>query len=197
MAYRNPFQSNAFERASIGNAPRGYVTGNPGELPPPVKENPRTPYRYPNQPLPLTVDTVADVIPDSIGSLDEIAKRMGRRRIEVRRFIEANDELLEMIEEERRASVERVMKAQYEEAMDGNPQARESYIKMASGFFSKKQDDAKEKEPRTQVVIHMEPPQQIVQALDPETGELVDVDARTLLPVDAEDAETFDGPDSP
>lgn len=197
MAYRNPFQSNAFERASMANAPRGYVTGNADELPPPTRGERKKTYIYPTQPLPLTVESVANVIPESIGSLDEIAKRLCRRRLDVRRFIDANGELQDMIEEEKKASVERVMMAQYEEAMDGNPQARESYIKMASGFFSKKQDEAKDKEPRTQVVIHMEPPKQIVQALDPTTGELVDVDARTLLPVNADDVDTFDEPNAP
>lgn len=187
MATSNPFQSLPFERRGFSGAARGYVTGNQDELPPPVREEQRKTYKYPTYPLPLTVESVAGVIPDSIGSVDEIAKRLCRKRMEVRRFIEANDELLEMIEEEKRASVERVMKAQYDEAINGNPQARESYIKMVSGFFSKKGDDAKDREPRTQVIIQMEAPKQTVQALDPMTGELIDVDASTLLPVEAQD----------
>ena len=166
---QNPFQKpqNPFARASA-TEPRTFA-------PPP--SNAVTAHAQP-----LTPQAISKVIPGSIGSIDEIAKRLGLKRIEVSRFVAQNPELKELIEDERQAAIERVMKQQYDDAMDGNSVARESFIKMANGFFSK--DDKKDKGgPQTKIVIQMDAPPKTVKSFDPKSGEIIDLDPDTLQPV--------------
>jgi len=170
---QNPFQKpqNPFARASA-TEPRTFA-------PPP--SNAVTAHAQP-----LTPQAISKVIPGSIGSIDEIAKRLGLKRIEVSRFVAQNPELKELIEDERQAAIERVMKQQYDDAMDGNSVARESFIKMANGFFSK-DDKRKDTGPQTKIVIQMDAPPKTVKSFDPDTGGIIDLDPETLLPVGSGD----------
>ncbi len=143
----------------------------------------------PNHPQELTPQTISKAIPGSIGSIDEIAKKLGRKRIEVARFVEKNPEIKALIDDEKAAAIERVMKSQYDDAMDGNQQARESFIKMVSGFFSKKEEKTKDTGPQTKIVIQMDTPARTVKSFDPATGEVIELDAETLTPIEV-DTET-------
>lgn len=137
----------------------------------------------PTIPQDLTPSTISKAIPGSIGSIDEIAKRLGRKRIEVARFVAKNPEIKELIDDEKAAAVERVMKSQYDDAMDGNQQARESFIKMVSGFFSKEDKKTSASGPQTKIVIQMDTPAKTVKSFDPASGEIIELDAETLTPV--------------
>ena len=172
----SPFQKASNPFASSANAARqNYNAPNFG-MP---QSNDMTAHAQP-----LTPQAISKAIPGSIGSIDEIARRLGLKRIEVARFIKQNPELMELIEDERQAAIERVMKQQYEEAMDGNSVARESFIKMANGFFNK-EDKKKDTGPQTKIVIQMDAPPKTIKSFDPKSGDIIELDAETLQPVDA------------
>lgn len=120
---------------------------------------------------------VLAAIPGTNGALNEIALKLKITRSALRKFLLHYPEIQEEIDDEREASVERIMRQQYDEAMDGNMQARESYIKMISGYFTKRDDKKNIQEDLVQVKIVLpETPKETHLALDPETNELIELD---------------------
>lgn len=131
-------------------------------------------------PVQLTPWLVASAIPDSIGSIDEIARRVGAPRIEVRRFINANKELREALDDELLAAQERLIMQTYADAMDGgSPQSRESFFKMINGYFEKKESE-KNKSKQAQIVIQMQPPEQKFKVLG-DGGDVIEMERRQIM----------------
>lgn len=133
----------------------------------------------------LTPWAVLQAINGSIGSYEVIAKKLGRPRLEVRKYIAANPDLLEAVQDEMMAATERVMTQQYMDAMEGNPQARESYIKMVSGYFSKKEEAKTTSSNGPRINIKIDMPTKTFRALDA-NNEVIDVGS-DLKPLDEEE----------
>jgi hypothetical protein len=124
----------------------------------------------------LTPWTVARAIPDSIGSIDKIAKTLGVPRPELRKFINDNPELREALDDEILAAKERLMEKTYSDGMDGSPVARQDFFKMVNGYFEKR-DTAKTGESQPQIVIHLDAPKQTYKMLS-EDGQITEVDRK-------------------
>lgn len=142
----------------------------------------------------LTPWLIAQAIPDSIGSIDEIARRIGAPRVEVRRFINANKELREAVEDELMAAQERLIMQTYADAMDGgSPQSRESFFKMVNGYFEKKESE-KSKSKQAQIVIQMQPPEQKFKVLG-DGGDIIEMERSQIMGRDSENSFAIDGDD--
>ncbi len=126
----------------------------------------------------LTPWAVAAMIPGSIGSLDTIASRLNVPRLELRRFISENKELREALDDEMLAAKERLIEKTYQDGMDGQPQARQDFFKMVSGYFEKK-NGRDEEIANSQVVIHLDSPSEQVKMLG-EDGEIITIARNNL-----------------
>lgn len=126
----------------------------------------------------LTPWAVAAMIPGSIGSLDTIARRLNVPRLELRRFISENKELREALDDEMLAAKERLIEKTYQDGMDGQPQARQDFFKMVSGYFEKK-NGRDEEIANSQVVIHLDSPSEQVKMLG-EDGEIITIPRTNL-----------------
>lgn len=126
----------------------------------------------------LTPWAVAAMIPGSIGSLDTIASRLNVPRLELRRFISENKELREALDDEMLAAKERLIEKTYQDGMDGQPQARQDFFKMVSGYFEKK-NGRDEEIANSQVVIHLDSPSEQVKMLG-EDGEIITIPRTNL-----------------
>lgn len=126
----------------------------------------------------LTPWAVAAMIPGSIGSLDTIASRLNVPRLELRRFISENKELREALDDEMLAAKERLIEKTYQDGMDGQPQARQDFFKMVSGYFEKK-NGRDEEIANSQVVIHLDSPSEQVKMLG-EDGEIITIPRANL-----------------
>lgn len=103
----------------------------------------------------LTVWNVMQAIPDSIGSFDYIAKKMNVPRMELRRFVKQHPELQEAIDDEMLNAREQLQRKAYEDAYDGDAQARQDFFKMVGGYFEKREKAEGDGEEKMRVVIHM------------------------------------------
>lgn len=103
----------------------------------------------------LTVWNVMQAIPDSIGSFDYIAKKMNVPRMELRRFVKQHPELQEAIDDEMLNAREQLQRKAYEDAYEGDAQARQDFFKMVGGYFEKREKADGDGEEKMRVVIHM------------------------------------------
>lgn len=126
----------------------------------------------------LTPWAVAAMIPGSIGSLDTIASRLNVPRLELRRFISENKELREALDDEMIAAKERLIEKTYRDGMDGQPQARQDFFKMVSGYFEKK-NSRDEEIANSRAVIHLDSPSEQVQMLG-DDGTLITIQRNNL-----------------
>lgn len=118
------------------------------------------------------------MIPGSIGSLDTIASRLNVPRLELRRFISENKELREALDDEMIAAKERLIEKTYRDGMDGQPQARQDFFKMVSGYFEKK-NSRDEEIANSRAVIHLDSPSEQVQMLG-DDGTLITIQRNNL-----------------
>jgi len=162
-----------------------YSPPNPFISSSPPDQQPRSPQHHSSGSL--TPWAVAAAIPDSIGSLDEIAKKLGVPRLELRRFISKNKELREALDDELLAAKERLIKQTYTDGIDGQPQARQDFFKMVNGYFEKK--TSKEEEmAKSLVVIHLDAPSERIKMLG-EDGDIIEVSRSSIsaLPAPQDD----------
>lgn len=125
-----------------------------------------------NEPTP---EMIFNAIPGSLGSIDMIARMINCPRIKVRRMIRKSRELQEAIDDEIESAKEELMRKAYEEGNAGSAQARQDFFKFAAGYFERR-DNSKPTVDQPKVVINIAAPPQKMKALDPNTGEIVEVD---------------------
>lgn len=143
----------------------------------------------------ITPWAVAMAIPESIGSVDKIAKLLGVPRPELRKFINDNPELRDALDDELLAAKERVIEKTYEDCMNGSGPARQDFFKMVNGYFEKR-DANKTGDAAPRIIIHVDPPKKTYKMLG-EDGQVIDIDRDALAGVPRMKGVAIDADDDP
>lgn len=141
--------------------------------------------KEPSRPSPdidgrYSVEDVKAAVIGSVGDVTTIAQKLCVDRVALRRYIRDHHEVQEAIEDEILSAREQVMKSTFDDAKNGNQQARADFFRMTGGMFDKKEDKSAETQ---KLIIQFSKPQQQFKTLDPATGEtgLVDGNLRPIL----------------
>lgn len=141
----------------------------------------------------FSVEDVKAAVVGSVGDVTTMAKKLGVDRVAMRRYIRNHPEIQEAIEDEILSAREQVMKSTFEDAQNGNQQARADFFRMTGGMFDKKDDKGAETQ---QLVIQFSKPQKIFKTLDPATGETSVVDGNLRPVIDGETVDDDQDSDS-